>query len=1118
MLRSIDQAATDTLKAALNTSSVLIAKPRLIAEWNMNRYAKEAPDKVIKVDNDPPEDESDNDLSIFPIRSIIGPQRPAAGIIKARTSPDYVRSTEFVNPGGKNSGPTTTVIQRGDEGFTSPQYTKNPTKSRYYTAGDDAPFKYWSSPGRSDTSEDANGAFSFKLAQGVRPYVEYPIALWANKVVVGVENNWASPKSWTIQIRRGGVWTTIATNPSLDADGRAILYLQANGTSWASTINRGNPVSITGLRLNVGGLDKPDAFFNLIELSPRLEFDLSEHLLEWSCSFSQSEASAIAPFGVASSNTANVSLSNVYSNFENDALTLRDISGNPTTTNYLAGLIERNIKFTLDLEYTINGATVPVRQFTMYSDSVSGQGEEEVNFSLKDSSKFLQEEKVPHIYMENATLGEIVWRTCDAVGFTNYIYDSRDVDPATAVNYFWTNEDEMVWDVFSSIAEGTQSAIYFDEYDRLLIQTRDKAYDLSVSVPQWNFQTDNKNGKLADIQSLSKSAEFEANTVNVKYTERGISEEQNGFPKMETVWEPEGTFVLRASPLVKDFLKDDVQFRINPSDARYWPYEGTVNIQGEILDYSGKQYHWYDKKNVRQLKTLYSAEDKKTYDDMSSPTLGWMNSFNGDIRSTERDTPRNHYIKDFRYTGKRFNPDNDNSTTWNGGHSLDSTNSLMRLSLNTDFNADNGKMYTMSSFASDAHNNESFNRYGCRIRLPSTSQNSGQNAGIGGMAFNLGSGEQGYFVEVIRSYFLDRKEGANRKFYNEIRFFTRDASGKIRKYGSENGKGSAFLIASNVWYDLDIVMSYDTNGAHIIIIYIDGVECERITLTGNQRLAKTGRFGLYGRGTSISEYEYMYAYVDVGNPIPSLTYDESSYFDKQRGGYVSGRFDYHYLYSERWWSRRISNKKNKKYLQNYRQWAFDEFGPIVHEIREVTVPFSKTPVRHSRFYMSNDLQATCPDYNADNFEATFVLANTSRDNAVLNGTDTLTYGSESPVEQKMFVYGRIITEGEEKVKTVKNENSIRRAGPVEVDFDSRWVQNEAEAKSLGGWIVKHWGDICDEIELQTFGNPLVQLGDYVSIDNPDAGMTAQTHRYFVVQVNRTWNDGLETTFTLRRAR
>lgn len=145
-------------------------------------------------------------------------------------------------------------------------------------------------------------------------------------------------------------------------------------------------------------------------------------------------------------------------------------------------------------------------------------------------------------------------------------------------------------------------------------------------------------------------------------------------------------------------------------------------------------------------------------------------------------------------------------------------------------------------------------------------------------------------------------------------------------------------------------------------------------------------------------------------------------------------------------------------------------------------------------------------------------ANTSRNNAVINGTDSVTFGIDNPVEQKFFVYGRPVSRSDDKKETVVNANAVKRRGEISVDFQSNWIQSQAAAKSLGDWINKHWSDGMDEYRIESFMNPLISIGDLVTLNHPKGGVTPATHKFYVVEVSHSYSEGMETSVVLRRVK
>lgn len=1085
------QTASATLINALNNGYAIKAVPKAVFEWNQNRYAG-----ILKVENTPTDESVGADVENFPIKSIVEPDRPKRGILKARCSKPRQRPLFWPR----------SMPPQGEEGFTAEDYSDVPTPQRYYTVGPDAPYKYWTSPQPSTYAQNFNSSYNFPAGYEVNPYVLYKTSCKVNKVVVTFDTGWARPVDYKIQTTTdgGNNWTTIAQNIVPDANGQVILYRQSS-TNWTATVARGNIGVINGLRLQITSLSQPDAHLNLIELSARLESDLSDYITSYSTAFSLSEPNFITPLGKASSNEASVGMANFEGLFNND-----------NTLSPYYDLIDKNALVTLDLEYDLTkfgGGIERVREATMYVDQWDGELEQTVR--LKDASKFFQEEKVPSILLENVTVGEAIWRICDAIGFTNYVYDRKSTDPASTLQYFWTDSQETVWETFQKLAEATQCAIFFDEFGTLRVQTREAAYDLT-RVSTWAFEATNDGGKLADVSEASVVADYEANVVNINYKESKVSDDNKGFPQMHVVWQPEEDFVLRSSQLTEFLSSSAMVMRITPEEVSYWPYEGMVNIEGELIKFKGKEYSYYNKSGSLVNVWLTSNEDKINIDKtLTDESQYYKSTWTGRVTLTERgvywSSPRDHTVDITGWIGRRTTQGSTTVTQTNGGIHHNKTFSLLKVQAGSTNGP--GNVYTVTR---GNQFDQSYRRYGTRLRIPKA----GQGRGTAGLVIHAGDNDSGYFIEMIRSEILNDQAGAGRKAHNEINIFARYPDGTI---GRPLGLGTPFVIAVDKWYDLDVDIEVTSSGTHNIIVYLDGVQMVKGSLSSG-RVLPSGRFGVFVRGASTAEFEYVFAHAGG----EAYRTDEVSQFDKIRGGFVSGQWDREYVYGTKDANRKVG-KNTITYKQKYNQYFFDEFGAIVHEIREMDVTFDKFPCLHSRLYVSNDTQIVTPEYNGTPFGAKFMLANASRDNAVGNGEDLLRFGKDNAADQQMFIFGRLVFQEEGQLVTVKNdkgkdvnpyqnEDSIRRRGKVEVDIESNWIQSKAEAQNLGNWILKHWSGGNDEVEIETFGNPLIQLGDIVTLDYPDKNIFRATHKYFVVSAKNNFDKGLSSSFTLRRAK
>lgn len=1063
-MQSVSTTLSDTLKQSTELNSAV----RLIAEWNQNRYSTIASVTNLgtTIDN-----EYDNDL--FPLTSIAEPERPTRGILKAWAS--------------------SRVNNVGADGFTNDGYEDTPNGARYTTASYDSKYKYW-------TSANESAAASPYAISGVVPTVTYTADTWANKIVVGLENSYSSPSDFTVSVSLDGTtWTVVSTNPTIQSNGRVELYRQADD-SWSTTVYRENPVKLRGVRLTVNKMDKPLVHFNLIELGARIESDLSYFVDDYSVTNSMSETSFAAPLGRASANTASVSLNNTDGRFTND-----------NTSSLYYNMLDKNVEFRLDVGINLGTMEAPnyeyVRQFTMRTETWNGQTREGTDVDLNDAANYLQSVNPNPCLYQEMTVGEIIWRLLDSVGFASWVYNPASDDVSSLVPQFWADGTSSVWDTIADLAEATQTAVYFDEYGVLKVMTRSAAFNLSTPSV-WTLDAATNGSKQADIVELTKTYDYEANVVNVTYKPTSISSESDsGVATMETVWEPEDTVVLRSSQIIQTFASNAGSFRITPTESVTWPYTGVAQMEGEFVRWVAKGYSYYET-NGAFTSVYIKSDDEKEALDKKNPGLAYKNYFNGyfwcglENRGLWNTTAATHSVDIAGWTNNKYtysNPAGSTTTThvWNGGLIHNKQRSSVTLRTNKGFTPNWWYVCTRGSSSDSAPY-----WYGTRFKFDTA----GYTYGAAGLVITAGDYDNGYYIELVRTAAITANDRV--KYTNELCFYVKYNNGTIRRMGPNGGKGVPIEVIAGKWYDLDVHLSGST-----VDIMVNGVTRMTVSVPAGQGTGEStgGRYGLFTRGFTSAEFEYIYASTYSINE----TFDDEGWFDRITGGYQSGQWDKEWTYGYR---TNTKVRRGRKYSvwSRYNQRLMDEFGPIVHEVREYDIKFSKAPVLYSQPYISNETQVICPEYNGNPFGAKFIIANTYRENAVVSGEDTLTFGADNSVDQKFLIYGRTFTQDDEKIVTVKDDVGIKRRGEIPLEIQSDWIQTEAHANDLGDWIVKHWSGGADEVEVESFGNPLLQLGDVVSVNYADKFMTAATHQYFVVKIEHTYSTGLETNLTLRR--
>lgn len=1064
-----------TVEAALRSRHEVKVLPRLLADWNMNRYIG------VTADNIPSEDTDANDNEYFPIESIVEPIRPTKGIVKARIG----------------------------ESAVSDDY-ESEWRPRFYVASVDDKYKYWTSPGKSD----ANGNIS-----RVAPHILYDEDVEVNKIVIKLENTWATPSDYNVQVTTdgGSTWTAAATTPVIRNDGQIILYW--NGAGWSSTRpddlsamrtingvrlnvtslsggikNNGQPTRYRMKRHNAIGYDTYDtnganAHFSLIEISARREVDLTDRLISVDDTFDMSDVSNLYPIGTLTSNVGTVNLWN------GDELLNRDNAASP-----LYRFLDANVELNLDYVYDIDGVDRYVQQFKMYSGPWGGQSSDTVSVELADYSKFFQETTPLPAMWENLAVPEIIWRLCDSVGFVDY---SNDVDDRVAnhtIPVFWVNGEQTMWEVLNDLAIATQTAIYFDNHGILQVKTREAAFD-DAKEPVWTLRGQKNGTELADIIEMQQTAQFETNHVTVTYQTTKWSSYNNGQPALQVVWEPEDeNVVLRASALTATLERGDAFMRISADDVELWPFEGLVNIQGELIRYSGKRYIYYTGPNggQRNFALVTSDAERKKYRRLTPDGYKHKNHYTGALWITERGVwnsePKRHPVNAEGYSVRHIVDGTRRTGVFGFQHNK--SESKVTLKPGKRFKDYKDVLYVTRGAPDDT----GFFYYGTRFNFVKEKGLSDQIAGMYIHANSLQ--EDGYYFEFKPTTKIDAKMRGMR---HELLVYSRK-NGEHKRIGP--AKGIPLAIAENVEYDLDIFIST----SHEVSVFVNGRHVLSDVFPGAWQNAKNGRFGFFMKGKTKVQYEYLYAVArDENQPE-----DDSAFLDRVRGEFRSGQWDREWVYQ---W-RKAGRRKRKGSTKNRSRWNrmfMDEFGPLVHEIREYNVAFDPNPILHSRLYMTNDWSTICTEYRADAFGASFVIANTDRKNAVVHGEERATYaGTSKEIQHTLTVLGRplIIAEGESVV--AKNEEQILARGQIEAELTSQWIQSKAMAKDISNWIKNHWGEGAEQQTATVFGNPLIEVGDVVAVDFQRKHMSPETHKYFVTGVSTSFDHGITTTLTLRR--
>lgn len=140
--------------------------------------------------------------------------------------------------------------------------------------------------------------------------------------------------------------------------------------------------------------------------------------------------------------------------------------------------------------------------------------------------------------------------------------------------------------------------------------------------------------------------------------------------------------------------------------------------------------------------------------------------------------------------------------------------------------------------------------------------------------------------------------------------------------------------------------------------------------------------------------------------------------------------------------------------------------------------------------------------------ARIAVLNTSNQSIFLSsGSSSLLSGSG------LIVKGKRIEEGEIYEISEKIDSSYDES---ELDIETVWIQSDDAAQAMLTLIVKSFDMRYKEIEVSIFGNPLVQIGDFVKISFTTGKVEFSSEDYWmVVGCTQSFDDGLRTDLVLK---
>jgi hypothetical protein len=375
--------------------------------------------------------------------------------------------------------------------------------------------------------------------------------------------------------------------------------------------------------------------------------------------------------------------------------------------------------------------------------------------------------------------------------------------------------------------------------------------------------------------------------------------------------------------------------------------------------------------------------------------------------------------------------------------------------------------------------------FGAGILFASTLNEPTSGGGIG--FFTNSVGTNGYFIELQTDQSNKDLKDKSLKIYKVIN------TKKIYLQDSQDTDSGKLLggVLTSALYKLDIDVTIDT-GVTVIDVYVNNFKITAVdtdvagtTDPKKKVIAPTANIALFSI-LHTTAFDYVYA-----NPVSATQITDTSSRRIYDGQYSTSTIDF--TFGEKI-AQDFNSPDNKlSYLE--------EFGKTVREIRHVNANFSQPAA--IPLYASTGINkfATILGSKFSNHSAEiFVINNASSFIPLANGN-----------EQQFFVLGNYVDNGSqhEYTETISDSSLIEPA-----TFQSVWIQSEADAKALYGWIKDQWSKQQQSINMEIFGNPAIEVGDIITVNYPKNDLDG-TKKFLVTNVTTSFEEGVSTSITAR---
>ena len=433
---------------------------------------------------------------------------------------------------------------------------------------------------------------------------------------VVVDNSGVVVLYWT-----GSAWSTSkwSVMPKFDSAGALSISRNLKKITVTQTSSQANSAlsGITGVSNANSNISLDLKRMHLVEVSPRLEIDLSDFVQNISIDKSLDAGGNALPISSINTNDARISLSGIPAMSGSTLVPIFSSQSNQASS-ILANILRKNIKFYVNfnlVDYaspgsvTTSGTYIPGGIF--YSDTWEENDISDISVQCFDISRYLQSTPVPDYVASLKTVFEVITNILDLAGFTDYDYDSlyricnNKSAPLDLSYYYCNSKDTTVLDALSQIFVAYQIGAYVDEYGIMkflslqdILSSTTTSLNISDSnILEGGFSISNnaKPGKIS-LRYQTPKIKQSPSLQNVTNLEIKNSPSFIYTTSNDVVWQQQTLDSVGFNYLNADMSENTNVFQINNNDLLdifhtfNMNNEGYAAIENEIVSFVYKEY------------------------------------------------------------------------------------------------------------------------------------------------------------------------------------------------------------------------------------------------------------------------------------------------------------------------------------------------------------------------------------------------------------------------------------------------------------------------------------------------------------------------------------------------